>query len=75
MKFSSREVILDLNIYDTKMISCIECDKQIGEIDYDANVTNPICGQCDESKHDVKNQFVYKTEIPANKKIVHAIPI
>ena len=75
MKFSSREVKFDLNIYDTKMISCIQCDKQIGEIDYDANVMHPICGHCDDPKHDVKNQLAYRMEIPANNKIVQPIPI
>jgi len=35
-----------LNIYDTKSIRCYKCGKFIGEIDYDAEVTLPICGNC-----------------------------
>ena len=35
-----------MNIYDTKTISCRNCGKSIGEIDYDAEVILPQCGQC-----------------------------
>jgi hypothetical protein len=35
-----------LNLYDTKPISCVICEKSIGEIDCDAKVINPLCGQC-----------------------------
>jgi hypothetical protein len=35
-----------MNIYDTKVISCKQCEKQIGEVEYDAKVINPLCGQC-----------------------------
>jgi hypothetical protein len=35
-----------LNLYDTISISCVKCEKSIGEIDYDAKVINPLCGQC-----------------------------
>ena len=35
-----------MNIYDTKSISCRNCNKVIGEIDYDAQVILPECGQC-----------------------------
>ena len=35
-----------MNIYDTKSIYCKKCGKVIGEIDYDANVILPECGQC-----------------------------
>lgn len=36
----------DLNIYDTKVIRCIRCNKCLGELDYDAEVIRPLCGQC-----------------------------
>lgn len=35
-----------MNIYDTRQIRCCKCNKFIGEIDYDAEVTMPMCGQC-----------------------------
>jgi len=35
-----------MNIYDTKSVRCSKCDRFIGEIDYDAVVTLPICGHC-----------------------------
>lgn len=35
-----------MNIYDTKPISCNRCQKSIGEVDYDAKIINPLCGQC-----------------------------
>jgi len=75
MRFSSGEMNLDLNIYDTKTVRCIECDKPIGEIDYDADVIGPICGQCDDRKPDVKDQLSYKMKIPTNKKMVKPIPM
>ena len=35
-----------MNIYDMKSIRCSNCDRFIGEIDYDAVVTLPKCGRC-----------------------------
>jgi hypothetical protein len=35
-----------MNIYDKKSIRCSNCDRFIGEIDYDAVVTLPKCGRC-----------------------------
>ena len=75
MIFYSREAYYDLNIYDTKIIHCIECDKQIGEIDYDAKVIRSICGQCVDPRPDVKDQLWYRMEVPVSKKIVRLIPM
>jgi hypothetical protein len=36
----------DLNIYDKKSIHCYNCNRFIGEIDYDAVITMPKCGRC-----------------------------
>jgi len=66
MIFYSREVYYDLNIYDTKIIHCIECDKQIGEIDYDAKVIRSICGQCVDPRPDVKDQLWVRMKIPTS---------
>lgn len=35
-----------MNIYDTRTIRCVTCDRCIGEIDYDAEVRVPKCGYC-----------------------------
>ena len=66
---------LELNIYDTKVISCIECDTQIGEIDFDANVIHPICGQCEDPRPHAKNQLSNRLEISTDKKIAKTITI
>ena len=75
MKLFSREVNSELNIYDTKTIRCLECDKPIGEIDYDANVIRPMCGLCNDPKPDVKDQLSLRMKIPANKKLAKLIPV
>jgi hypothetical protein len=73
MRFSSGRMNPDLNIYDTKTIRCIECDKPIGEIDYDANVIHPICGQCDDLRSYVKDKLSYRMKITTNQKLVKPI--
>ena len=35
-----------MNIYDTKPIYCVRCEKNIGEADYEAKIINALCGQC-----------------------------
>ena len=75
MKLLSMAVNSELNIYDTKTISCIECDKQIGEIDYDANVIRPICGQCEDPRPDVKDQLSNRMKIPIDKKMAKTITV
>jgi len=66
MRFSSGEMNPDLNIYDTKTIRCIECEKPIGEIDYDAKVIHPRCGKCDGPRPDVKDQLWVRMKIPTS---------
>ncbi len=75
MKLSSMVVKSELNIYDTKTIRCIECDMSIGEIDYDANVIRPICGQCEDPRPDVKDQLSNRMKIPIDKKMTKTITI
>ena len=36
----------DLNLYDTRVIRCVRCNKCLGELEYDAEVIRPLCGQC-----------------------------
>lgn len=35
-----------MNIYDKKIVRCSRCDQCIGEVDYDAEIMLPKCGQC-----------------------------
>ncbi|CAE6504594.1 hypothetical protein [Candidatus Nitrosotenuis uzonensis] len=35
-----------MNIYDMKQIHCYRCGKFIGEIEFDAEITMPLCGKC-----------------------------
>jgi len=35
-----------LNIYDTKVVVCINCEKAIGEIEFDAMIIHSLCGPC-----------------------------
>lgn len=47
-----------MNIYDTKIVSCIACQKAIGEIEFDSTMINPLCGYCsstEEKLHTSKN--------------------
>jgi hypothetical protein len=39
-------LLYTMNIYDKKSVRCSNCDRFIGEIDYDAVVTLPKCGRC-----------------------------
>ena len=55
----SKHIIFRLNIYDTKPITCKDCDKIMGEIDYDAEVILPKCGQCSNPIPDIKDKMPY----------------
>jgi len=35
-----------MNLYDKKLVKCIQCKKQLGEIDLDSKVFFPICKKC-----------------------------
>lgn len=35
-----------MNIYDTKVIVCINCEKAIGEVEFDAMMIHSLCGRC-----------------------------
>jgi len=48
-----------LNIYDTRSISCVGCGKAIGEVDYDAEIIRPKCGQCSNPTPDIKDKMPY----------------
>jgi hypothetical protein len=35
-----------MNLYDTKQLFCVKCEKFIGEVDSDAKIINALCGNC-----------------------------
>jgi len=35
-----------MNIYDKKVVRCVRCQRSIGEVDFDAQITYPLCGDC-----------------------------
>ena len=39
-----------MNIYDKIIIRCVICKNSIGEINYDAEVIFPRCGECADPK-------------------------
>lgn len=41
-----REVKGNLNLYDIKAIRCEIYQKEIGEVDFDAEIIHSKCGQC-----------------------------
>jgi hypothetical protein len=48
-----------LNIYDTRSISCVICKEVIGEVDYDAEIIRPKCGQCSNPTLHPKDKMPY----------------
>ena len=52
-------MVNELNIYDTKSITCKDCGKVIGEVDFDADIILPRCGQCSNPTPDVKDKMPY----------------
>ena len=50
---------LCMNIYDTKSVSCIDCGEVIGEIDHEAEVILPRCGQCSNPSPHFKDKMPY----------------
>ncbi len=56
-----------MNMYDTKIIRCAECDETIGETDFDAEVMQPKCGKCITSMHNMRNDLT-QSILTSNKK-------
>lgn len=65
-----------MNIYDTKQIHCTKCDKFIGEIEYDAEVVNPLCGHCANPLPEGIDDLAYSVQRIKNmqkKPITHSL--
>jgi hypothetical protein len=56
-----------MNIYDTKTIHCITCGKFIGEIDYNAQVVLPRCGNCSNPRPHGDDSLLYLASRIGNK--------
>ena len=50
---------LRLSICDTKPLSCTICKQVIGEVDYDAEIIRPRCGQCANPTPHIKDKMPY----------------
>jgi hypothetical protein len=65
-----------LNIYDTRIIKCIICERYVGEIEYDAKVIRPLCGKCADPLPE-GDKILYTVShyqnIPRNKEILPPI--
>ena len=48
-----------LDIYDTRSISCVKCGMVIGEVDIDAEIILPKCGQCSDPTPHEKDKMPY----------------
>ena len=66
-----------MNIYDTKQIYCIRCEKSIGEVDYESKIINALCGKCanphpegDDILYTIKNQNKPKSMERPNQPIL-----
>lgn len=57
-----------MSMYDTKIIRCVECDETMGELDFDAQVMQPKCGNCVRLMEETKNNLMHV--ITTNNKIM-----
>jgi hypothetical protein len=42
-----------MNLYDLKIIHCHKCEKYIGEVYHDAEISMPCCGDCASRMHKI----------------------
>jgi len=55
-----------MNLYDTKIISCVICKHALGEVEIDAEIIRPKCGQCANPTLSTKDKMPYLIQV--NKK-------
>jgi len=65
---------INLNLYDTKIIHCVTCDKCVGEVDYDAEITQPKCGYCVNLIPAGDDKISYTVNSIKNQKILEKLP-
>lgn len=62
-------IVIKMNIYDKKVVKCIQCNKSIGEVDYDSTIVFPRCGNCSDPKPHVDDlNYVLKRNYDFPKK-------
>ena len=52
-----------MNIYDTRIISCVICKHPLGEVEYDAEIIRPKCGQCANPILSPKDKMPYLIQV------------
>ena len=55
-----------MNLYDTKIIKCAICKHPLGEVEFDAEIIRPKCGQCSNPTLSVNDKMPYLIQV--NKK-------
>lgn len=55
-----------MNLYDTKIVRCVICKKSIGEVEFDAEIIRPKCGQCSNPVLSSNDKMPYLIQV--NKK-------
>ncbi|MFB5631399.1 MAG: hypothetical protein ACE5RN_07410 [Nitrosopumilaceae archaeon] len=48
-----------MNIYDKKQIKCARCGSFVGEVEYDAKIIFPLCGNCADPYSDGFDKIQY----------------
>ena len=57
-----------MNLYDTKQITCYRCGKFIGEVDINAEILCPKCGDCADPFPYGDDKILYTMNRIINKK-------
>ncbi len=68
--------IADMNLYDKKIIKCVKCNKQLGEIDIGTKIIYSICQSCHDKN--TKRQTIEKQKPLSfnflNKRLIETVP-
>ena len=65
-----------MNLYDKKIVSCVKCGKQIGEIDVGTKIVYSICKSCENKnskRKPIENEDSKKYSF-LNKRMVETLP-
>jgi len=65
-----------MNLYDKKIVRCVKCEKQIGEIDIGTKIVYSICNSC-ENKNSKRKPFENNNSKKygfLNKRMIETVP-